>query len=106
MTNLTLTSIRNERQTDASGIYNTVRQLGSSLGTAIIGIVLAIGLSLGLASGVSGTSTVTGYEAGWVTGITDGAINQGMEWAFIAMILVVIGMFITALFIKKTGKVT
>ncbi len=106
VTNLTLTSIRNERQTDASGIYNTVRQLGSSLGTAIIGIVLAIGLSLGLASGVSGTSTVTGYEAGWVTGITDGAINQGMEWAFIAMILVVIGMFITALFIKKTGKVT
>jgi hypothetical protein len=29
-----------------------------------------------------------------------------MEWAFIAMILVVIGMFVAALFIRKTGKVT
>jgi len=29
-----------------------------------------------------------------------------MEWAFMAMILVVIGMFVAALFIRKTGKVT
>jgi hypothetical protein len=105
VTNLTLSSIRSERQTDASGIYNTTRQLGSSLGTAIIGIVLALGFALGLISGVSGTNTISGYEAQWVTGITDGAVNQGMEWAFIAMILVIVGMFISALFIRKTGKV-
>lgn len=106
VTNLTLSSIRRERQTDASGIYNTTRQLGSSLGTAIIGIVLAFGFALGLISGVSGTSTISGYEAQWVTGVTDGAVNQGMEWAFIAMILVIVVMFISALFIRKTGKVT
>jgi len=41
--NFILSSIRSERQTDASGIYNTTRQLGSFLGTAIIGIVLALG---------------------------------------------------------------
>ena len=35
----------------------------------------------------------------------DTAINQGMAWAFWAMILVVIGMFIAALFIRKTGKI-
>jgi hypothetical protein len=38
-------------------------------------------------------------------GINDAAVNQGMEWAFIAMILVVIGMFIASLFIRKTGKI-
>jgi hypothetical protein len=35
----------------------------------------------------------------------DAAVNQGMEWAFVAMILVVIGMFIAGLFIRKTGKI-
>jgi hypothetical protein len=37
--------------------------------------------------------------------MTDAAVNQGMGYAFIAMILVVIGMFIAALFIRKTGKI-
>ena len=107
ITNITLGAIGSERQTDASGIYNTTRQLGSSLGTAVIGIVLAIGFVLGLVSGVSGTpSGIPPDQAQWVTGIADAAINQGMEWAFWAMILVVIGMFITALFIRKTGKIT
>ncbi len=107
ITNITLGAIGSNRQTDASGIYNTTRQLGSSLGTAVIGIVLAIGLVFGLISGVSGTPTgIPPDQAQWVTGITDAAINQGMEWAFWAMILVVIGMFITALFIRKTGKIT
>jgi MFS family permease len=103
VTNLTLSSIRSERQTDASGIYNTVRQLGSSLGTAIIGIVLAIGFVRGLSS-----ATPSPFPPGQPLlsiGISEAAVNQGMEWAFIAMILVVIGMFIAGLFIRKTGKI-
>ncbi len=103
VTNLTLSSIRSERQTDASGIYNTARQLGSSLGTSVIGIVLACGFLHGLSSGTS--SPFPPGQALLSIGINDAAVNQGMEWAFIAMILVVIGMFIAGLFIRKTGKI-
>jgi MFS family permease len=103
VTNLTLSSIRSERQTDASGIYNTTRQLGSSLGTAIIGIVLALGFVHGLLSGQP--SPLPPGQPLLSIGISEAAVNQGMEWAFLAMILVVIGMFIAALFIRKTGKI-
>ena len=103
VTNITLSSIRSDRQTDASGIYNTTRQLGSSLGTALIGIVMAIGFIRGLPlpqppSYLPGKPLLS-------IGISDAAVNQGMEWAFVAMILVVIGMFIAGLFIQKTGKI-
>jgi EmrB/QacA subfamily drug resistance transporter len=103
VSNLTLSSIRSERQTDASGIYNTTRQLGSSLGTAIIGIVLALGFAHGQVSGKS--SPLPPEPAQWSIQISDAAVNQGMEWAFVAMILIVIGMFIAGLFIRKTGKI-
>jgi len=108
ITNITLGAIGSDRQTDASGIYNTTRQLGSSLGTSIIGIVLAIGFSLGLVTGVGPgiiPENIPSYQAQWVTGMTDAAVNQGMGYAFYAMLLVVIGMFIAALFIRKTGKI-
>ncbi|KQC09451.1 MAG: hypothetical protein APR55_10290, partial [Methanolinea sp. SDB] len=103
VTNLTLSSIRSERQTDASGMYNTARQLGSSLGTAIIGIVLALGFVHGLSSGTS--SLPPPGQPLLSMGISEAAVNQGMEYAFIAMILMVIGMFIAGLFIRKTGKI-
>ncbi len=103
VTNLTLSSIRSERQTDASGIYNTGRQLGSSLGTAIIGIVLALGFVQGLLS--SRPSPLPPGRSLLSLGISDAAVNQGMEWAFVAMILVVVGMFLAGLFIRKTGKI-
>jgi len=103
VTNLTLSSIRSERQTDASGMYNTARQLGSSLGTAIIGIVLALGFVHGLSSGTP--SFLPPSQPLLSMGISEAAVNQGMEYAFIAMILMVIGMFIAAMFIRKTGKI-
>lgn len=103
VSNLTLSSIRSERQTDASGIYNTARQLGSSLGTAIIGIVLALGYAYGMLPGTS--SPLPHDQTQWSTHLSDAAVNQGMEWAFLAMILIVISMFISCLFIKKTGKI-
>jgi MFS family permease len=103
VTNLTLSSIRSERQTDASGIYNTTRQLGSSLGTAIIGIVLALGFIHGLFSGQP--FQLAPGQPLLSLGISEAAVNLGMEWSFVAMMLVVIGMFIAGLFIRKTGKI-
>jgi hypothetical protein len=38
-------------------------------------------------------------------GISEAAVNQGMERAFIVVILVIIGMFIAGLFIRRTGKI-
>ncbi|MBN1166406.1 MAG: MFS transporter [Methanospirillaceae archaeon] len=103
VTNLTISSIRNECHSDASGMYNTARQLGNSLGTAIIGFSLALGYVQGLFPGSffifpSGQSLMS-------IGINEAAVNQRMEWAFIAMILVVIVMFIAGLFIRKMGKI-
>jgi hypothetical protein len=103
LTNLTLSSIGSGRQTDASGIYNTARQLGSSLGTAITGIVLALGFVHGLFPGAQ--PILAPGQPLLSLGISNAAVNQGMEWAFLAMILVVIGMFIAGLFIRKTGKI-
>jgi len=103
VTNLTISSIRSDCHTDASGMYNTVRQLGNSLGTAIIGFVLALGYIHGLFPGES--IVLPSGQPLISLGINEAAVNQGMEWAFMAMILVVIGMFIAGLFIRKMGKI-
>ena len=103
VTNITLSSIGNERQTDASGIYNTTRQVGSSLGTGIIGVVLVLGYLFGLQS--SAPSEVQLDPGLGTIPISDMAVNQGMEWAFLAMIGVVVLMFIAGLFMRKMGRI-
>ena len=103
VTNLTLSSIGNERQTDASGIYNTTRQIGSSLGTGIIGVVLSIGYALGLR--MSDPSSFRPDPALGSLMLSDMAVNQAMEWAFLAMIAVVVMMFIAGMCVRKTGRI-
>lgn len=103
LTNLTFSSVPGVRQTDASGIYNTARQVGSSFGTTITGIVLAAGFVRGLFPGAP--PIIQPGQSLLSLGISDAAVNQGMEWAFLAMILVVTGMFIAGLFIRKMGKI-
>jgi MFS family permease len=103
VTNITLSSIPDERQTDASGIYNTTRQVGSSLGTGIVGVVLVLGYMIGLQSSVPSAIQL---DPGLGTiPISDVAVNQAMEWAFLAMIVVVVVMFIAGLFVKKMGRI-
>jgi hypothetical protein len=83
--------------------YIPARQLGSSLGTSVIGIVLAIGFAHGLLSGTPSPRPPDQAQLSIL--ISDATINPGMEWAFVAMILVVISVFIAGLFIGKTGKI-
>ena len=52
LTNLTLSSPSKKQESDASGVLNTTRQLGISLGTAIIGIVLFATLFMGIVAGI------------------------------------------------------
>lgn len=51
LTNVTLSSSSKEHENDASGVLNTSRQLGGSLGTAIIGVLLFVSLFSGLIAG-------------------------------------------------------
>jgi EmrB/QacA subfamily drug resistance transporter len=50
--NITLSSVSVEQSGEASGVNNTLRQIGSSFGSAIIGAVVLTTLASGLAGGV------------------------------------------------------
>jgi len=56
--NLTLSAVSVEQSGEASGINNTLRQVGSSFGSAIIGAVLLSTLSASLVTGIKDSSTI------------------------------------------------
>ncbi len=60
LTNLTMTAAPPSQETDASGFLNTTKNLGYSVGTALVGAVLLVGLFNGLVSAVSTSSLVNG----------------------------------------------
>ncbi|WFN34240.1 MFS transporter [Methanogenium sp. S4BF] len=64
VTNLTLSSVPDEHATDAAGVLNTLRQLGTSLGTAIIGVILIIFIYAGIVDEVEQQAAVAGIPAG------------------------------------------
>lgn len=49
LTNLTMSAARSGQETDAAGFLNAFKNLGYSLGTALIGVLLLIGIFNGLA---------------------------------------------------------
>jgi EmrB/QacA subfamily drug resistance transporter len=58
ISNLTLSAVSVEEAGEASGVNNTLRQLGSSLGSAIMGAVLLSALTSGLVKGVQASSVI------------------------------------------------
>ncbi len=56
--NVTLSAVSISESGEASGINNTMRQVGSSFGSAIIGAVLLTTLSTSLISGISSSPTI------------------------------------------------
>ncbi len=56
--NLTLSAVSPELSGEASGVNNTLRQVGSSFGSAIIGAVLLTTVASGLASGVQKSQVI------------------------------------------------
>lgn len=115
VTNLTLSAVPDEHATDAAGVLNTLRQLGTSLGTAIIGVILLIYSYTGIVDEMEQQAAVAGVPAeqlatglqGWVdkmqtgnpdlvvpdtvlaqlTEIADSAISTGMLHCFDAITL-------------------
>jgi EmrB/QacA subfamily drug resistance transporter len=57
LTNLTISAVTPQQETDASGFFNTAKNLGYSIGTALVGALVIIGLFNGLVLGI-GTSTL------------------------------------------------
>lgn len=56
--NLTLSAVSVEQAGEASGVNNTMRQIGATLGSAIIGAVVLTTLASGLASGVTDSTVI------------------------------------------------
>jgi EmrB/QacA subfamily drug resistance transporter len=58
ISNLTLSAVSPEQAGEASGVNNTMRQVGSTLGTAIIGAVMLTAISTQLISGINSSPIV------------------------------------------------
>ena len=55
LTHLTMATVRPDQDADASGMYNTTRQLGTSLGTAFVGAILFIAAFYAIVDGIAET---------------------------------------------------
>jgi MFS family permease len=133
LTNLIITSVSSDQETDASGFLNAFKNLGYSLGTALIGVLLLIGIFNGLVvsigdSNISGnmsqeqiqTSLINYVEkmqtvapqdippslVPEVNQIVDSTISSAMKQTFNALTLILILGFITSIFIPKRREST
>jgi EmrB/QacA subfamily drug resistance transporter len=79
ISNITLSAVSNDQAGEASGINNTVRQLGSTLGSAIIGAVLISVLLTNLRSGIQSSTILPSASK---TGITTAAVAQSSSIEF------------------------
>lgn len=58
ISNLTLSAVSPEQSGEASGVNNTLRQLGATLGTAVIGAILISTISMNLANGIESSKVI------------------------------------------------
>lgn len=127
LTNLTMSAAGEDQETDASGLYNSFKNLGYSIGTALIGVLLLLGIFGGLTSGIeesglagnmskqqiqdsffnyvekmqTGTPDITPALVPQATQIIDSTISTSMRQAFTILSLILLLGFITSIFIPK-----
>jgi EmrB/QacA subfamily drug resistance transporter len=130
MTNLIMSAARDYQETDASGLFNAFKNLGYSLGTALIGVLLLLGIFTGLtsgieASGLAGNMTTEQIQSSLfdyvesmqteapqippeivpqATQIVESTISSSMRQTFNALTLILVLGFITSIFIPKNRK--
>jgi len=56
LTNLTMSAVRNDQETDAAGYFNAFKNLGYSIGTALIGVLLLLGIFGGITTSIENSS--------------------------------------------------
>jgi Mn2+/Fe2+ NRAMP family transporter len=136
LTNLTMSAARDDQETDASGFLNAFKNLGYSMGTALIGVLLIVGIFGGLtasieSSSISGNLTTEQIQDSLfnyvekmqttapqnippelvpeATKIVDSTISSAMKQTFNALTLILLFGFVTSIFLpsrKKTEPTT
>jgi EmrB/QacA subfamily drug resistance transporter len=127
LTNLTMSAARSDQETDASGLFNSFKNLGYSTGTALIGVLLLMGIFGGLttgieSSGLAGNMTTTQIQDSLftyvetmqtqapqiptelvpqATAIVESTISSAMKQTFNALSLILLLGFITSIFLPK-----
>jgi MFS family permease len=56
LTNLTISAVRNDQETGAAGYFNAFKNLGYSIGTALIGVLLLLGIFGGITTSIESSS--------------------------------------------------
>ena len=129
LTNLTMSAAGKDQQTDASGFLNTAKNLGYSVGTALIGVILLVGIFNGLVSAVSTSTLVSNTTQQQVEAnllaytetmqtrappsipqslipeaqrIIDSTMSSAMHVTFIALSLIMLLGFVIALLLPRS----
>lgn len=131
MTNLIMSAANEKQETDASGLFNAFKNLGYSVGTALIGVLLLLGIFGGLTTGIetsglagnmtteqihdslfnyvekmqTGTLQIPPELVPQATQIVESTISSAMKQTFNALTIILILGFITSIFIPKARKV-
>ena len=130
LTNLTMSAARTEQETDASGFLNAFKNLGYSMGTALIGVLLLIGVFFGLSDGIEASGLAENMTneqlkdclfnyvetmqteppqipselVPQATQIVDSTISSAMRQTFNTLTLILLLGFITSIFIPKNRE--
>ncbi|MDY9922849.1 MFS transporter [Methanobacterium sp.] len=130
LTNLTMSAAGDDQETDASGLLNCFKNLGYSLGTALIGVLLLLGIFGGLTSGIetsgvagnmstqqiqdglmsyvekmqTGTPPIPPELVPYSTQIINSSISSAMKQTFTVLSLILLLGFITSIFLPSTKK--
>jgi len=131
ITNLTMSAASSDQETDAAGFLNAFKNLGYSLGTALIGVLLLIGIFGGLTTSIASSDlsgnmstdqihdslfnyvekmqTVTPMDipsdlVPEVTRIVDSTISSAMKQTFIALTIILILGLITSFFLPSKRR--
>ena len=130
MTNLIMSAARNDQETDASGLFNAFKNLGYSVGTALIGVLLLLGIFGGLTTGIESSGLTSNMTTEQIhdslfsyvekmqtttpqipsqlvpqaTQIVELTISSAMKQTFNTLTLILILGFIISIFIPRTKR--
>ncbi len=130
LTNLTMSAARSDQETDASGLFNAFKNLGYSVGTALIGVLLLLGIFGGLSTSIESSgiaanmsseqidSSLVAYVEKMQTTtlnippnmvplanqIVDSTISSAMKHTFNILALILLLGFITSIFLPSKRK--
>lgn len=130
LTNITMSAARTEQETDASGFLNAFKNLGYSMGTALIGVLILIGVFYGLSAGIEASGLAENMTTEQIqdslfnyvetmqteppqippelvpqaTKIVDSTISSAMKQTFNTLTLILLLGFVTSIFIPKNRE--